>query len=50
MLLKYISATAKRKVLFMQPIFFKTADLPKRKPKVIIDRRTLEREVEDEGV
>lgn len=35
----------------VQPVSFKTADLPRWKPKVVIDRRTLERsrEVKDEG-
>ena len=32
-----------RKVLFSQPVNFKTSDLPRWKPKVVIDRRTLER-------
>jgi hypothetical protein len=32
-----------RKILFSQPVTFKTADLPRWKPKVVIDRRTLER-------
>jgi hypothetical protein len=32
-----------RKTLFSQPVTFKTADLPRWKPKIVIDRRTLER-------
>jgi hypothetical protein len=32
-----------RKILFSQTVTFKTADLPRWKPKVVIDRRTLER-------
>jgi hypothetical protein len=34
----------RRKILFLQEVEFKTADLPKWHPKVFIDRRTLERE------